>query len=167
MGRVRTGDENEVDGSGVPALPVTWRPRKARLTTYALAGVIVVSMLVLAAVLPPEWTIVDRAGVVVLGAVVATVLSFLARPRLIATEDRLIVVNIVRTRVLSWPEIIDIRMPPGEPWPTLDLADGSCIAAMGIQSNDGELARNNLARLAAVLHERGEAQEPGPPENPG
>lgn len=156
-----------MDNSGaavpVPGLPVTWRPRTARVVTYALAAVVVASMVALAVVLPSPWTLVDRAGLVAFGLVVALVLRFLARPHITATSDRLTVVNIVRTRVLFWPEVIDVRMPPGEPWPTLDLADGSSLAAMGIQSNDGELARRNLAQLAALVRERGEAQEPDVP----
>lgn len=144
-----------------PSLPVTWRPRRARATTYTLAGVIVLTMIVLAVILPPSWPLADRVGLALFGLAVAGVLSLLARPRIVATEDRLTIVNIVRTWVLEWPEVIEVRMPPGEPWPTLDLADGSNIAAMGIQSNDGELARANLAQLVALIHERGEAEEPG------
>ncbi|MFD0775396.1 PH domain-containing protein, partial [Streptomonospora algeriensis] len=105
----------------------------------------------------------DRLGLVVLGAAGAGGLHLLARPRLQATETRVTVVNSIRTHVLEWPEIIDARMPVGEPWPTIDLADGSTLAVMGIQSNDGDRARNALADFRLLLRTRGEADEPDPP----
>ncbi|MBV2362466.1 PH domain-containing protein [Streptomonospora nanhaiensis] len=146
-----------------PALPVTWRPRNMRIVGYGLAAVIMVTMVLLAVVLPPDWRLVDRLGLVALGLVGVGVMHLLARPRLTATETRVTVVNSIRTHVLEWPEIVDARMPVGEPWPTIDLADGSTLAVMGIQSNDGDLARTNLARFQALLRNRGEAQEPPRP----
>ncbi|ASU86180.1 hypothetical protein CDO52_11930 [Nocardiopsis gilva YIM 90087] len=117
-------------------------------------------MVILAAVLPADWRLQDRVGLVMMGLVGVAALHLLARPRLTAAENRVTVVNGIRTHVLEWPEIIDIRMPVGEPWPSIDLADGSTLAVMGIQSNDGELAQTNLAQFRALLHERGEAEEP-------
>ncbi|MUL40869.1 PH domain-containing protein [Streptomonospora sp. PA3] len=134
-----------------------------RIVGYGLAALIVATMVVLAVVLPPDWRLSDRLGLVGLGAVGAGVLHLLARPRLVAAEDRVTVVNCIRTHVLEWPEIIDARMPVGEPWPTIDLADGSTLAVLGIQSNDGDHARTALADFRRLLHTRGEAEEPGRP----
>ncbi|MFC7330286.1 PH domain-containing protein [Marinactinospora rubrisoli] len=145
----------------VPDLPATWRPRNIRVVGYGLAVVVLATMAVLAVILPPDWGVQDRVGLVGLGIVGVGALHLLARPRVEATERGLTVVNSIRTHVLDWAEIIDIRMPVGEPWPTIDLADGSTLAAMGIQSNDGRMAGENLAQLQALLHQRGEAQEPG------
>ncbi|MDT0301122.1 PH domain-containing protein [Streptomonospora wellingtoniae] len=133
-----------------------------RIVGYALAALVVVTMTALAAVLPDQWRLSDRVGLVAIGAVGAGVLHLLARPRLEATETRVTVVNSIRTHVLEWPEIIDARMPTGEPWPTVDLADGSTLGVMGIQSNDGARAREALEDFQRLLHTRGEAQEPGP-----
>ncbi|GAA4906146.1 PH domain-containing protein [Streptomonospora salina] len=144
-----------------PPLPVTWRPRNIRIVGYTLAVLVVVTMAALAAVLPPDWRLSDRLGLVAIGAVGAAVLHLLARPRLQATETRVTVVNSVRTYVLEWPEIIDARMPVGEPWPTVDLADGSTLAVMGVQSSDGERARRALDDFRLLLRTRGEAEEPG------
>ncbi|WP_026125462.1 PH domain-containing protein [Nocardiopsis gilva] len=148
-----------VDGQ-TRALPVTWRPRNIRIVAYGLAVVTLATMVILAAVLPADWRLQDRVGLVMMGLVGVAALHLLARPRLTAAENRVTVVNGIRTHVLEWPEIIDIRMPVGEPWPSIDLADGSTLAVMGIQSNDGELAQTNLAQFRALLHERGEAEEP-------
>ncbi|WP_141961417.1 hypothetical protein [Actinoallomurus bryophytorum] len=50
-------------------------------------------------------------------------------------------------------------MAEGAPWPTLDLADGSVVPAMGIQASDGDRARRAVAELAAMVRARGEAAE--------
>lgn len=152
-----------VDGSqrGAATLPVTFRPRGIRVVAYGLAALIVATMAVLAVILPPDWQLQDRVFLVLLGAAIGGGLHLLARPRLELTEDRVTVVNVIRTYVLVWPEIIDARMPTGEPWPSIDLADGSTLAVMAIQSSDGDLARGNLTEFQRHLHERGEAPEPG------
>jgi hypothetical protein len=142
-------------------LPRTWRPRTARLVLGLLAALTVGTMTVLAFILPMDWTIVDRLGVILFGGVCALGMWFLARGRITATEEGLRVVNIVRTWVLTWPEVVDVRMPEGEPWPTIDLADGTSIVAMGIQRSDGPRAETELAALRELVHTYGEAQEPG------
>ncbi|GAB3446975.1 PH domain-containing protein [Streptomonospora sediminis] len=157
---MQEGDAPRQPGS---ALPATWRPRNMRLVGYALAALIVVTMVLLAVALPPDWRLSDRLGLGALGLVGAGVLHLLARPRLEATESGVTVVNSIRTHVLEWPEIIDARMPVGEPWPTIDLADGSTLAVMGIQSNDGALAHRALEDFQALLRNRGEAEEPDRP----
>lgn len=147
-----------------PPLPMTWRPRNMRIVGYALAALIVLTMVALAVVLPPDWRLSDRLGLAALGVVGAGGLHLLARPRLQATETRVTVVNCIRTHVLEWPEILDARMPIGEPWPTVDLADGSTLGVMGIQSNDGDRARRALEDFRLLLHARGEAEEPRRPQ---
>ncbi|RNL86638.1 PH domain-containing protein [Halostreptopolyspora alba] len=137
-----------------------WRPRNVRIVAYGLAGLVMVTMVALAVVLPERFLVTDRIGLVLLGGVGVGVLHLLGRPRLVATEHRVTVVNSIRTHVLEWPEIVDIRMPVGEPWPSMDLADGSTLAVMAIQSNDGERARAGLTEFRELLHDRGEADEP-------
>lgn len=153
-----------VDGSArrTPrALPVTFRPRNIRFVAYGLAVLIMATMAALAVIMPEGWGLQDRIFLLLLGVAIGGGLRFLARPRLELTEERVTVVNSIRTHVLVWPEIIDARMPVGEPWPSIDLADGSTLAVMAIQSSDGDLARANLAEFRRHLRERGEAVEPG------
>jgi Bacterial PH domain len=137
----------------------TWRPRRARIIPYVLAVVVVAGMVVLAVAMPSNWGLGDRIGLVVIGLLVAAVLHMLARSRVTADERGLIVVNGLRTHEYEWAEILGVSMGDGAPWPTLDLADGSTIAAMGIQASDGDRARRAVAELAALVHERGEASE--------
>ncbi len=144
-----------------PTTPLTWRPRNIRVVAYGLSGLIMVTMVALAFVLPDHFRAWDRVGLVLIGVLGVGVLHLLARPKLVAAERRVTVVNGIRTHVLEWPEIIEIRMPEGEPWPSMDLADGSTLAVMGIQSSDGERARTNLAAFRELLHDRGETTEPG------
>jgi hypothetical protein len=130
------------------------------VVAYTLAGTIVLGMTVLAIVVAPTFGVGDRIGLVVFGLLVAGVLHLLARCRVEACERGLTVVNAVRTHRYDWAEVLGVTMAEGEPWPTLDLADGSSVGAMGIQGAERERARRAIAELKALLHERGEAAEP-------
>jgi hypothetical protein len=125
-----------------------------------LAIVIMVTMVTLAIVIAPSFSIADRAGLVLFGVVIAGLLHLLGRCRVTADATGLTVVNPVRTQRYEWAEVLRVNMGEGEPWPTLDLADGSTVSAMGIQRSDGTRGRQALAELRALLHERGEAHEP-------
>lgn len=142
-----------------PALPVTWRPLLGRLIPYGLA-VLVLGLCLLLAVITPSFRVADRAGFVALGLVIAAGLHFLARCRVSADRRGLTVVNLARTHRFDWAEVVDAGMAVGEPWPTLDLADGTTVAAMGIQAADGERARRAVAQLRALIREHGEVAEP-------
>lgn len=139
--------------------PATWRPRLARTISYALATVVVAGMVVLAVAMPATWGLGDRIGFVVIGLIVAWILHVLARSRLTADDRGLTVVNGLRTHEYEWAEVLGVSMAEGAPWPTLDLADGSVVAAMGIQASDGDRARRAVAELSAMVHEHGEAAE--------
>jgi hypothetical protein len=137
----------------------TWRPRRARIVPYVLAVVVVAGMVVLAAAMPSNWALGDRIGLVVIALIVAGILHMLARSRVTADDRGLTLVNALRTHEYEWAEILGVTMAEGSPWPMLDLADGSTVAAMGIQASDGARARRAVAELTAMVHERGEAAE--------
>nr|WP_245667871.1 PH domain-containing protein [Actinomadura macra] len=137
-----------------------WRPRTTRVVAYATAGIIMLGMIVLAVVVAPQFKLFDRILLILFGLFVAWILHMLARCRILADETGLTVVNAFRTRRLEWPEVLDVTMTVGEPWPTLDLADGTSIGAMGINGAEKSLAARQLEELRALVHERGEA--PGP-----
>jgi hypothetical protein len=141
-------------------LPVTWRPLRSRLIAYTLASMIVLGMIVLAIVVAPPFSLGDRLGLVVFGLGIAALLHVLARSRVVADEQGLTVVNPLRTHRYDWAEVLRITMVQGDPWPTLDLADGTSVGAMGIQGSEGERARRAITELQALLRERGEAPEP-------
>ncbi|MCO6005772.1 PH domain-containing protein [Actinoallomurus purpureus] len=137
----------------------TWRPRRARIVPYVLATVVVLGMIVLAVVMPAPWGLGDRLGLVAIGLIVAGILHMLARSRVTADPEGVTIVNGLRTHEYDWAELIGVSMAEGAPWPTLDLADGSTVAIMGIQASDGDRASRALGELAALIHERGEAKD--------
>lgn len=144
----------------IPALPTVWRPRTTRIVAYATAGVIVLGMIVLAVAVASTFKLTDRIMMVAFGLFIAWILHMLARCRIAADETGLTVVNAFTTRRLEWPEVLDVTMSVGDPWPTLDLADGTSLGAMGINGTEKTLAARQLAELEALLHAKGEASEP-------
>ncbi|MDH2428641.1 PH domain-containing protein [Sphaerisporangium sp. TRM90804] len=147
------------DGETPPALPVVWRPRRARMLAYGFAAVMVVGSILLAVVLPPPFKVPDRIGVVVFGFAVAGILHMLGRLRVQADERGVTVVNAVRVHRYEWAEVLGVALPEGEPWPRLDLADGSSVGAMGIQGAEKERSRRAVAELRALIHHYGEAPD--------
>ena len=137
----------------------TWRPHRARIIPYVLAVVVVGGMVVLAAAMPPDWALGDRVGLVVIALIIAWILHVLARSRVTADDRGLTVVNGLRAHEYEWAEVLGVSMAEGAPWPTLDVADGSAVAVMGIQASDGDRARRAVAELATMVHERGEAAD--------
>ncbi|WP_169944772.1 PH domain-containing protein [Microbispora sp. H11081] len=143
----------------VPPLPVTWRPRATTVIAYGLAAVMVIGSIVLAVGLPEQFKMPDRLGMVAFGVAVAAVLHLLGRLRVRADEQGLTVVNALRVHRYEWAEVLDVTMAEGDPWPRLDLADGSSLGAMGIQSTERERSRRAVAQLTALIRERGEAPD--------
>lgn len=137
-----------------------WRPRTTRIVAYITAGVIMLGLIALAVVVPEQYKLSDRLLMVGFGAAVSWILHMLARCRVAADDAGVTVVNAFSTRRLEWPEILDVTMAAGDPWPTLDLADGTSISAMGVNGTEKALAARQLAELQALLHARGETPDP-------
>ncbi|GAA0359150.1 hypothetical protein GCM10009530_05530 [Microbispora corallina] len=113
----------------------------------------------LAVVLPPMFGVPDRIGIVVFGLLVAALLHLLGRLRVSADERGVTVVNPLRVHHYEWPELLDVTMVEGDPWPKLDLANGLSLGAMGIQSTERERSRRAVSELSALIRERGEAPD--------
>ncbi|MBA2478259.1 MAG: PH domain-containing protein [Sporichthyaceae bacterium] len=129
---------------------MTFRPWLATWMLIGLALAVTAALGTLAVVLPGIDTR-DRWGFVGLAALVVVGLSFLARPRVRADLDGLEIVNVWRRRRLGWPEVVAVRLGPGDPWLVLDLDDGTTAAAMGVQSADGVRGRRAAAQIAALV----------------
>jgi hypothetical protein len=142
-----------------PQLPVTWRPRRGRIVAYGFAVVVVVGSIVMAAFIAEPFKLSDRIGIVLFGCLVAFVLHLLGRVRVEADEEGVTIVNALRTHRYTWPEVLEVTLLVGDPWPRLDFSDGRTIGAMGIQGSEKAMARRATAELAALIHERGEARE--------
>ncbi|MFJ4515020.1 PH domain-containing protein [Streptomyces sp. NPDC088817] len=118
--------------SELPALPVTFRPGRTRavlLTAGAVIFVVITTVGLLLEQLSPG----ERVSFAFTGALLAGVLVLLARPKVVADDSGVTVVNIVGRRRLEWAEIIQVNLRPGDPWVFLNLSDGTSLAALGIQ----------------------------------
>ena len=144
-----------MSGEAPAPLPRTWRPLGPRIAGVAAGGVLVVMAVVLWFTFDEETraaiTPFQRGTVFAIGAGMLAALFALARSRVVADTGGLTVVNGYRRRDLEWAEVIAVRLPPGAPWVTLDLADGSTCAAMGIQGSDGPRARQAVRELRALV----------------
>ncbi|MEU8248972.1 PH domain-containing protein [Nonomuraea sp. NPDC048916] len=142
-----------------PPLPVTWRPHRTRVVAYGFAVLIVLGAVVMAVFISEPFTLIDRIALVMFGCAVAFVLHLLGRVRVEADDEGVTLVNALRTHRYTWPEVIDVTLLVGDPWPRIDFSDGRTIGAMGIQGSEKARARRSTAELAALIRERGEARE--------
>ena len=137
------------------SLPHTWRPLGVRIAAAGLFGM-------LAAVVGFAWFSFDAetraaftafqiATLIALGLLAVSLGFALARSRVVAEPDKLVVVNGYRRREYDYAAVVDASLAPGAPWVTLDLDDGTTASAMGIQGSDGARAQTALRELRAVL----------------
>lgn len=97
--------------------------------------------------------IYQRLTMVLFGLLTAAVGHALVRCRVTADRRGLVVVNGYKRREYEWPQVLAVRMPSGAPWVTLDIADGTTVSALGIQSADGDRARVAVRDLRSLLAE--------------
>ncbi|WP_033823375.1 PH domain-containing protein [Kitasatospora sp. MBT63] len=136
--------------STADALPVTWAPRRTRAVLVPMSVLLVIVFTVIAFALPANWHLNDRVAMVVSGLLFAGVALMLARPRVRADAEGVTVVNFVRSRRLAWAEIVRVNFRAGDPWVVLDLADGTALAAVGIQAGGG---RDRAVAAARTLRD--------------
>jgi hypothetical protein len=136
-------------------LPHTWRPFGVRMAGALFGGAL---LLVCAfawfnfdAETRAKFTPFQRGTLVFLGLLGFAVFYALVRSRVVATAERLVVVNGFRRREYEWPEVIAVHLPPGAPWAVLDLSDGTSAPAMGIQGSDGARATTAVRQLRALI----------------
>ena len=136
-------------------LPRTWRPLGVRLAASFFGAMLLIMCLF-------AWFGFDQQtrdsftpfqrGTVVFFALLAFACGFaLARSRVRATADHLLVVNGYRARRYQWAEVVSVSLPRGAPWAVVDLADGTTVPAMGIQGSDGVRARRAVRELRALV----------------
>ncbi len=136
-------------------LPHTWRPLGVRIAAAGLG-------VMLAAVVAFAWISFDaetRAAFNVFQILTLILLALLAgglglalaRSRVVAEPERLVVVNGFRRREFDYAAVVEAHLPPGAPGVTHDLDDGTTVSAKGIQGSDGARAQTALRELRAVL----------------
>ncbi|PKH41969.1 PH domain-containing protein [Nocardioides alpinus] len=154
-------DDARPAGRPLPSLPHTWRPLGVRIAVLGFGGMLLV---VCAAAwfgfdesVRDRFTWLQRSTLLVMGAAFASCGWALARARVTAEVDALVVVNGFRTRHLAWEEVLGIHLAGGAPWATLDLADGTTISAMAFQGSDGSRARDGVRAVRALI----DREDPG------
>ncbi|CAM5501382.1 hypothetical protein SGLAM104S_02140 [Streptomyces glaucescens] len=116
----------------LPSLPVTFRPTRTRAVLLTAAAAIFVTVS-LVALLLERLSPAEKLSFVFTAALLAWVLLRLARPKVVAEESGVTVVNFGSVRRLEWAEIVQVNLRVGDPWAFLDLSDGTSLAAIGIQ----------------------------------
>ncbi|MFF0278072.1 PH domain-containing protein [Streptomyces sp. NPDC094447] len=140
-----------------PALPVTFRPGRTRavlLTLGVLMFVVVTAVALMLERLGPG----ERLSFVFTAALLLGILVLLSRPKIVADDEGVTVVNITRTRRLAWAEILKVNLRPGDPWVFLDLSDGTSLPALGIQPG---IAKESAIRDARALRALAESHGTG------
>ena len=147
-------------------LHAPFRPVRSRRVAIGVAVAQGVLFAVLAVVMPSTgpvpWQWYDRLGLLLFAALVAALLGRYARLEAVPSDDGLFVRNLVQKRELAWTEIVDVQFGDGDPWVTLDIADGDTLAVMAVQRADGpERSRAEARRLATLvaLHSRTERDD--------
>jgi hypothetical protein len=128
-----------------------FRPRAARIVSLVLAVAVAVGTAALLISLRGFFTPLDTVGVGLFGAAIAWFCWREASVRADVDEQGIVVRNLMLSRRLTWPEIVSVRFGSGRPWVQLDLADGDVLAVMGVQRADGDFARAEAGRLAALV----------------
>ncbi|MGB0100969.1 MAG: PH domain-containing protein [Nocardioides sp.] len=140
------------------ALPHTWRPFGVRMAGLVLglglALIVVLAWLGFDAETQQRFSWLQRGTVLAIGLLGGLLGYALMRSRVVARSDRLVVVNGYRRREYDYAEVVSVHLPPGAPWATLDLSDGSTVAAMGIQGSDGSRARRSARELRSVVEQQ-------------
>lgn len=135
-----------------PALPVTFRPTLTRVVLLSVGAAMFAVITVVAFTLE-QLSGGERVSFVFTALLFFGVLALLSRPRIVADDSGVTVVNITRTRRLSWPEIVRVNLRAGDPWVFLDLSDGTSLPALGIQPGIAKAQAIRDARLLRALAE--------------
>ncbi|WDV50321.1 PH domain-containing protein [Streptomyces coeruleorubidus] len=148
--------------SDLPTLPVTFRPGSTRavLLTAAVAILVVITAV---AMLLKQLSPAERLSFIVTALLLDAVLLLLARPKVVADEDGVTVVNLTNKRRLEWAEILQVTLRPGDPWVFLNLSDGTSLPALGIQPG---IARQRAIADARALRALAEARSVADPKQP-
>lgn len=141
------------DPAQAPVAPdAPFRPRRGRVMPLVMGGVaLVVCAGVAVGMGRAGWAVGDQLALFGLGAGLAAFLGRYASIRAVPDDVGLTVRNLIVTRTVAWDEVVEVRFPDGAPWVSLELEDTDELAVMAIQRADGEVARAEARRLAALV----------------
>ncbi|MEU3298257.1 MULTISPECIES: PH domain-containing protein [unclassified Streptomyces] len=146
-----------VEQQELPALPVTFRPTRTRAVLLSVGTVMFVVITAVAFALD-KLSPGERISFVLTALLFFGVLALLSRPKVVADELGVTVVNLTRSRRLEWAEILRVNLRPGDPWVFLDLSDGTSLPVLGIQPG---VARRHAIRDARALRLLAESRGTG------
>jgi len=139
------------------ALPYRIRPLGARvaaaIASVAIVFVVAVLWLAMSDEVRATFTTFQRITLLLVFAAMIGLLYALARTSAVASEHGLRVINGFKVRELEWAEVVRLTFNRNRPWALLDLADGSTVSVMAIQSSDGQWGRDAAKKLATVIAE--------------
>ncbi|MET8752554.1 PH domain-containing protein [Streptomyces sp. NPDC004667] len=138
--------------SAPPALPVTFRPTRTRAVLLGV-GLAMFATITAIALLLESLSPGERVSFVFTAALMSSVLVLLSRPKVVADETGVTVVNLTTTRRLEWPQIVRVNLRPGDPWVFLDLSDGTSLPVLGIQPGIARARAIDDARALRALAE--------------
>ncbi|OEJ27895.1 hypothetical protein AR457_28915 [Streptomyces agglomeratus] len=141
----------------LPTLPVTFRPTRTRAVLLTV-GVAMFAVITAIALLLETLSAGERVSFVFTALLLFGVLLLLSRPKVVADEAGVTVVNLTTRRRLEWAEIVRVNLRPGDAWVFLDLSDGTSLPALGIQPG---VAKQQAIRDAAALRALAESRGTG------
>ncbi|MFJ8230900.1 PH domain-containing protein [Streptomyces sp. NPDC094448] len=144
--------------ASAPALPVTFRPHRTRIVLLSV-GAVMFTVIAGTGLVLDRLSLGERISFVTTATGFLFVLWLLARPKVVADEDGVTVVNFTRSRRLAWAEILRVNLRRGDPWVFLDLSDGTSLPALGIQPGIAkEKAVADARALRALAESRAAAE---------
>lgn len=93
----------------LPALPVTFRPTRTRVVLLSV-GAAMFAVITAVAFTLEQLSGGERVSFVFTALLFFGVLALLSRPRIVADDSGVTVVNLTRTRRLSWAEIVRVNL---------------------------------------------------------
>lgn len=142
-------------------LPHSWRPLGTTIAGVMASTTVLAAMIAAWVLLDPEvkdrinW--IQRATMVLLLGLAAATLWAVMRCRITATVDALVVVNGYKRYEYAWAQVVEIRLPRGAPWASLDLADGTTRSVVALQNADGSRALAGVRGIRSLIY-----SPPGP-----
>ncbi|MFI8102864.1 PH domain-containing protein [Streptomyces sp. NPDC101118] len=145
----------------LPALPVTFRPTRTRAVLLGV-GLAMFTTITAIALMLERLSTGERISFVFTAVLLTSVLVLLSRPKVVADDGGVTVVNLTTKRRLEWAQILRVNLRPGDPWVFLDLSDGTSLPALGIQPG---VARQQAVADARALRALAESRGTGAHDN--